>query len=360
MASVAVRIVPALIAGALFSERTPALQAQGSEVRGRVVSEAAVAIPGASITLTAIRYTVRADSLGQFRLSGTPGSVLSFTLSAPGFRDDTGSVVLPRGRPVARDFVMRSETASLPEANPSERVLRGRVTDLDGEPIAYANVQLNGGRRFVTDDSGRFLVPLTVSGRFSLLVRRIGYAPEELKLEQGPDTAVRVRMEAVARALPGQVVTTRAPFARLELGGFYRRMAEVERGARVGYFVTPEDLQLRNPANVTDAVEQFPGIRLRPIDDGVIGPDGMAHGDGLPLARKMRIEDRSGCPLTVYLDRVRIQPTTVSLKSQDTEINTLVQPHAVSGIEVYPRALGTPPEFHAVTGTCGVVLIWSK
>lgn len=360
MPSVVVTLVPSLIAATVLVARPPALRAQGSEVRGRVVSETGEAIPGATITLAGIRYTVRADSLGQFRLAGTPGSTLTFTLRAPGFRDDSGSVVLARGRAVSRDFVMTSETVPLPEANPSDRVLRGQVTDQAGEPIAYANVQLNGGRRFVTDDLGRFLVPLTISGRFSLLVRRIGYAPEELKLEQSPDTAVRVSMQAVARALPGQVVTTRAPFARLENGGFYRRMAEVERGARVGYFVTPEELQLRNPQNVTDAVEQFPNIRLRPIDDGVIGPDGMAHGDGVPLARKMRIEDRSGCPLTVYLDRVRIQPTTVSAKPVDTEINSVVQPHTVSGIEVYPRALGAPSEFHAVNGTCGVVVIWSK
>jgi hypothetical protein len=137
-------------------------------------------------------------------------------------------------------------------------------------------------------------------------------------------------------------------------------MKEVERGARTGYFVTPEDLELRKPQNVTDAVEQFPDIRLRPIDDGKPGRDGMFHGDGIPLARKFRIEDRSGCPLTVYLDRVRIQPSMVGLEPVDEEINTIIQPQSVAGIEVYMSKGGAPPEFQVHERTCGVVVIWSK
>ena len=330
-----------------------------SELRGRVVSDSGVPIRGATVTLAAIRYSVTTDSLGRFTLAGTPGSTLALSLRATGFREDKAEVVLGRGRPLTRDFVLVSELTALPEANPSDRVLRGRITNAEGEPISYANVQVNGGRRAVADDSGRFSVPFA-PGRVSIIVRRIGFEPEELKLAEMPDTVVRVHMKAAARVLPGQVVTGKAVFARLDLGGFYKRMNEVERGARVGYFVTPEDLALRNPQNVTDAVQQFPGIRLRPIDDPSNSSGGFNHADGVTLARKFRIEDTSGCPLTVYLDRVRIQPTMVGLKPVDQEINTLVQPHAVAGIEVYPRAAGAPPEFQAISNTCGVVVIWSK
>ncbi len=235
-------------------------------------------------------------------------------------------------------------------------MLRGRVTTSEGEPISYANVVVNGGRRLVADDSGRFSVPYAGSGRITLLFRRIGFEPEEVVLAAMPDTVVRIQMRAVARTLEAQVVTVRSPFVRLDMGGFYRRMAEVEKGARVGYFVTPEDLALRNPVNVTDAVVQFPNIRLRPIDEGRPG----ALDNGLPLARKFRIENNSGCPLTVYLDRVRIQPSIVKLKPVDEQVNTLVQPHAVAGIELYHRAIGAPPEFPLYEGTCGVVIIWTK
>lgn len=324
------------------------LLAQGSELQGRVVTDAGTPIPNATVTLTSVRYSVRTDTLGRFRLAGTPGSTLDLRVAAAGFRDEAVAVVLARGRPVARDFVLTSDDVPPPEVNPSDRVLLVRAVTIEREPIAYANLQVNGGRRYVSDDSGRFTVPVTF-GTASLLLRRIGFEPTEVKLAELPDTVVRVTMRPVARTLETQVISVRSPYAQLDLGGFYRRMTEVEKGARVGYFVTPEDLALRNPLNVTDAVEQFPSIRLRPVGGGY-------------LARHFRIEDRNGCPLTVYLDRVRIQPTMANGQPVDAFINELVHPNSIAGIEVYPRTLGTPPEFppYNITSLCGVVVIWTK
>jgi hypothetical protein len=337
--------------------------AQSSELRGRVVTDAGVPVSGATVTLAGIRYSVRTDSLGRFHLAGTPGSTLSLSLQAPGFRDDTASVVLARGRPVVRDFVLVSESAPLPEVNPSDRVLRVRVTTTDGEPIAYANLQLNGGRRYVSDDSGRVVLPIT-TGRATLLARRIGLEPTELTLAEAPDTAIRLQMKPLATTLEAQLITVRSPFVRLDLGGFYRRMAEVQNGARVAYFMTPEDLALRRPQNVTDAVEHFPNMRLAPIDDGKIDGFGLAHADGAQTRQKFRIEDRNGCPFTVYVDRVRVQPIVGANRVVDEEINSIVQVQSVAGIEVYPRANGAPPEFPPVNAvsitSCGVVLIWTK
>lgn len=337
--------------------------AQSSELQGRVVSDAGAPIVGATVTLPAIRYSVRTDSLGRFHLTGTPGSTLNLSVRAVGFRENTVSVVLSRGKAVVRDFEMVSEATALPEVNPSDRVLRGRVTTTDGEPVSYANVQINGGRRFLADDSGGFSAPVAISGRTTLLFRRIGFQPAEIQLTEMPDTAIRVQMASVARTLAGQVITGRAPYGRLEQGGFYARMTEVEKGARVGWFVTPEELELRRPQNVTDAVRHFPNIRLSPIDDGHVDRSAgipMTWSDGIPLARKFRIEDSDGCPLTVFLDRQRISPSIVGLKAVDEEINTIVQPNSVAGIEVYPRVTGAPPGYVAMGGTCGIVLIWTK
>src|SRR6185503_16295644 len=77
-----------------------------SLLSGRVLSDSGKPVVGATVTLTSIRYAVLTDSLGRFQLSGTPGSTLSLTLQATGFRDDTASVVLSRGRSVTRDFTL--------------------------------------------------------------------------------------------------------------------------------------------------------------------------------------------------------------------------------------------------------------
>jgi hypothetical protein len=347
----------------------PATARAQSELRGRVLSEAGVPVVGATVMLTSIRYAVKTDSLGQFRLAGTPGSTLALAITAPGFRDAAESVVLQRRGFVEREFRLTSEAVSLPAPNPSDQVLAGRVVDAENNGIAYANGVVNGGRRFVTDDSGRFRFPIGLTGPLTLILRRIGYEPTEVKLAERPDTAIAIRMNALARALPGQLVTGRSPFVRLDLGGFYKRMRDAERGAQVGYFVTPEDLAMRNPTQITDAVQQFPNIRIRPIDDGAVDQFGLAHSDGMPLNRKMRIENMQGCPLTVYLDRIRIQPSTISVTSgskstptgfADEEVNSIIQPHAVAGIEVYPRFANSPPEFAIAPGTCGLVLVWTK
>lgn len=316
--------------------------AQGTaQFRARVIDEAGAPVANATITLAGIGYTVRPDSSGTFLLSGTPGSTLTILLRAAGFRDDSASVVLARGKAVVRDFVLQLLTTPDPEANPADRVLRGRVTDPDGGPLGFANVQINGGRRVLTDDSGRFSMPITASGRFSLLFRRMGFEPAELSFETMPDTSLRVQMRALALRLPEQRVTAGSAFLSLELGGFYRRVKDAERGINHGYFITPEELEFRKPPFLTAAVEQLPTVRIRP-------PRG-----GLPLNRNLRIEDRSGCPMTVYLDRVRIAQGSY-------DVNQVVLPQHVAAIELYPRAIGAPPEFQAHNGTCGIVLIWTK
>src|SRR5262245_14392183 len=117
-------------------------------LNGRVLNDSGKTIAGAVVTIVGIGYSVKADSVGRFTLTGTPGSTLSLSVRADGFRADSMSVVLSRGRPVVRDFVLVSEATVLPEANPSDRVLRGRVLTSEGDPISYANIQVNGGRRY--------------------------------------------------------------------------------------------------------------------------------------------------------------------------------------------------------------------
>ena len=346
-----------------------AAHAQATELRGRVVNDSGAAIAGATITLSRVGYSIRTDSSGSFVLSGTPGSLLVFSLRAVGYRGDTAAVTLPRRSGVSREFTLVSETTAMPEANPSDRVLRGRVTDTDGAPLSYASVQLNGGRRFIADDSGRFSMP-SPSGRFGLLVRRIGFSPEELTIDAAPDTAIRVRMTPFATALPEQRITGRAAFVSLDLNGFYQRMRDAERGVNHGYFLTPEDFEFRKPNQITQMVEGLPAVYLKrnianPRQDLLVGPpckprtnpdkDCVPIGPapiGEAVARQFR------CVMTVYLDRVRIVGKPGN--SPDDFINEMVVPSSVAAMEVYPRGVGAPPEFQPMNGNCGVVLIWTK
>ena len=162
----------------------------------------------------------------------------------------------------------------------------------------------------------------------------------------------------LATALPEQRITGRSPFVRLDLGGFYSRMADREKGINRGYFITPEELETRNPFIVTSAVEQLPNIRIRPSRYPMDAPKGTVSNN--PMNRYLRIEDAAGCPLTIYLDRVKISPVVDGSILRDEQINTLITPTSLSGIEVYTRKATVPLEFSMVDGTCGVVLFWTR
>ena len=316
--------------------------AQGaSQLKGRVIDDAGAPIAGATVTITGVGYSVRSDSSGTFLLAGTPGSTLKLSLRAPGYRDDTASVVLARGKMVDKDFTLHSADFVPPEANPSDRVLRGRVFDTDGQPLSYANVQINYGRRFVSDDSGRFQVPVHVTGSMTVLVRRIGFEPTEIRLAGMPDTALNVRLTAIPIQLRGVVVTGASAYRSLDIHGFYGRMRDADRGINHGYFVTPEDLERRKPNWISQMAEGFPTVSIRrgmfPKDDVIIG------------AR--------GCTMTVYLDNVRI---VGRLRGIDDKVNEMAAPTHVAAMEIYPRAIGAPSQYQSNNGTCGVVLIWTK
>ena len=360
-----------LVAAATALVNVP-VGAQATELRGRVVNDSGVAIAGAIITLTQIRYAIRADSFGAFVLSGTPGSMLVFTLRAPGYRGDSATVVLPRRGGVSQSFTLVSEATALPEANPSDQVLRGYVLASEGDPLSYASIQVNGGRRYIADDSGRFRIPRP-SGRFSLIVRRIGFSPEEVSLDAAPDTAIRVLMKAVATVLPEQRITGRAAFVSLDLNGFYRRMKDAERGVNHGYFMTPEDFEFRKPSQITQMVEGIPAVVVRRPGNGdpkraiIVGGPCKPRTDPDPACIRIG-SDMEGptigaarifrCVMTVYLDRVRIVGRIGG--RTDDFVNQLVVPSSVAAMEVYPRGVGAPPEYQSDNGSCGVVLMWSK
>jgi hypothetical protein len=333
--------VPAMVFAAAMAVY-PTASLQGTvQLRGRLVSGTGQPIPAATITLTGTGYSLKSDSAGRFVLSGTTGATLRLQFDATGFRRDSTSIVLGRIA-IDRDFTLAGIDVAEPDRNPSASILRGRVEDESGQPLSYANVQLNGGRRYLSDDSGRFQLSYPNPGRSTVLVRRIGFAPAEVMLDAMPDTSLRIRMTAVATVLPELRITGRAAFVSLDLNGFYRRMREVERGATVGYFFTPEDFEFRKPTLMTNMAEGIPSVKverrsLSPLTNVITGA--------------------LGCTMTVYLDGVRV---VGKLGGQDDFLNQLVNPYDVAAMEVYPRPGGAPPQYQSLNGRCGVVLIWTK
>lgn len=310
------------------------------ELRGRLLSAGGAAVPGASITVGGIGYSVKSDSSGRFAIAGARGSTLQLYFAAAGYRRDSAAVVLGRNA-VDRDFTLVDANAPDPEANRSAAMQFGRVFDESGAPLSYANVQVNYGARFVADDSGRFSFPYETGSR-TLLVRRIGFEPLELRLTEKPDTALRIVLSAAAAQLKEvKIEASGAAYRSLDLHGFYRRMRDSERGAGTGWFITPEDIERRKPANTLQMADGLPTVRvlksgLGPMWDRIVGS--------------------RNCTMTVFLDNIRI----TGKRRNDDPVNQMVPVSHMAAMEIYPRALGAPPQYQPLTGTCGVVLIWTK
>jgi hypothetical protein len=331
------RLVIAALPLLLVMVGPDALQAQ-VELRGRLLSESGNPVPGATIVVGGIGFSVRSDSSGRFALAGARGATLQLYFTAPGFRRDSASVVLGRGL-LERDFTLADASTPAAESNLLATMLRGLVVEENGVPLSYANVQVNYGTRIIADDSGRFQFPYE-NGTRTLLVRRIGFEPIELRLTAKPDTALRIVLRPIATQLKEvTVMASASAYRSLDIHGFYGRMRDAERGINHGWFITPEDIERRKAANTAQMADGFPSIRVSksgrgPMWDTILGPQ--------------------NCAMTIYLDNIRIT------KRPDDYVNQLVPISHVAAMEIYPRAIGAPPQYQSLNGTCGVILIWTK
>ena len=206
------------------------------------------------------------------------------------------------------------------------RALRGTVSDSAGRPIAYVNI--DGGPRYrtVTNASGEFTLILPVKESLEVAVRRIGYLPTRFKVEPGPDTTVSIALQQLAVMLNSQIVRAQQQMRSLEFRGFYERMLQREQGALVGEFVTPEEIDMRNPQRVTQLFEQRSGIHVR------------REGRCQVLVQCYRILGTGGCAATIYLDGQRLNQ---------------LQTAAAAGSRPYCRSAGrSRPEIREKAAAC--------
>jgi hypothetical protein len=241
----------------------------------------------------------------------------------------------------------------LAAAAAQQRVVSGTVADSTGRPVPYVNVEEGGVRRGLTNASGEFRFQTNRKGAIPVGFRRLGYQYLELRVESAGDTTLGVVMQPVATQLATTVVSATARVRALESRGFYSRFADREKGILGGEFVTPEDIQLRNPMRASQLLEQRNGVQVRRIGNCEV------------TIRCWAILGAGGCSATVYLDGRRMNSlASASLGEVTPEtvvyVDELVSPASIAGVEVYPRGVRAPPEFQSLGGSCAIVVIWTR
>jgi carboxypeptidase family protein/TonB-dependent receptor-like protein len=241
--------------------------------------------------------------------------------------------------------------------NAQGRLIHGVVVDSSGAPVSYANVILSAsGRRTAADADGRFRLSIDSSARRSIYVRRIGFQPQTVELDEWPDSAIRVVLTAASRTL--STITIAAERSQsLAIHGFYERMNDVERGINYGYFITPEDIEQRKGSRPSDLMTGIPGVRVRQVKTG--DPRFFKPSD----RKGWEVQGPDFCRMEVYIDGVRLVnlgTTKQNLPDSHLFLDDIVNLTSIAGIEVYPRSVTAPPKYQSLNGLCGVVLIWTR
>lgn len=263
------------------------------------------------------------------------------------------------------------------ESASAQRV-RGRLLDREsGEPIVAGLVTLvaRSGSQVgtsTTDESGRWHMEVPVPGTYFLSAKRIGYRPwtsAQLDVKERDDLTFVFHLHRAAITLHPIEVSARAMRAYLDRAGFYERQR-----SDFGHFITPEDIDKRRAARITDLLLSIPGVNLVRMTTGSAGP----------LFVELRGSNLSGggvCRPRVFVDGVlfvrgdarparpernasveRRVEDVLERVDQGMSLDDIGHPSTIAAIEVYRSATQVPVQFGgtSVATLCGAIVIWTK
>jgi len=211
--------------------------------------------------------------------------------------------------------------------------LSGLVVDERGSPVPSVDLTLRRGNKVEgitkSTDTGLFDFGQVPPGTMLIIARRLGFQELNLQVDVDADLAqqtVQVDLKTVATKMEDVLVN--------ESSGRLQEFIEHRKSSKFGHFFDQEQIKAKSPRYVSELFRNIPGARLFPSPSG---------GQKLTLR---------GCRPKIWVDGVN---------AQDAEIDEVIAPSEIAGIEIYPSWAGTPPQYmDRENRACGVVLIWSR
>jgi hypothetical protein len=240
-------------------------------------------------------------------------------------------------------------TLLLPAITAAQKIRGVVVEDSTGLPIADAKIELVTADSAVVVTSfaratGWFeLVPQT-QGRFLLRASHPAYrviGTLAVDFHSREINTVVLRLSGGPIPLPPVIARASA----VDRASGYRE--RVKLGA-YGRFITRADIDKYGSYSLSHVLRFTPEVRIERVMDGAFTSEGVFMRSFGDL-----------CVPVVYLDGLPVPVGRVF------EINDLVSPEAVEGIEVYRSVLSAPmelrlPAFTPSDMTCGVIAVWSR
>jgi len=230
-------------------------------------------------------------------------------------------------------------------------VVVGVAEEGSGKPIAGAQVYFPELRRAAYTDwmgEARFDVP---QGTHRVRVRRLGYAAAETQLQVGSKTVGPVFMlERLPPTL--DTVEVKAKLLPMDLPLF---LFERRRQMGIGRFITDSVLLAHRSDDLsTMLASRLPGLEAR-----------------IGFSNLVKFKSRRGCPVSVYLDDVRVPTQADPYSRGDTlyDLFPIVGPADLAGVEYYQNGT-VPPQYRSLQTMRGVgqatlpciavILLWSR
>lgn len=211
--------------------------------------------------------------------------------------------------------------------------LTGVVRADDRTPLADAvlAVERSGQTVYRTRSlsDGRFTISDIAGGVAELTVRRLGYVQRRLEVDLKAGTT-KDTLEILLTPVATDVETVTIEGATGRLQGFNERRVR----NNFGYFFDQNDIRRKSPRFVSELFRTIPGARLQ------------------ASRRSGNILELRNCTPRIWIDGVR---------ADNGEIDELISPSEIAGMEIYPSFAGVPAEYmDKENRACGVVLVWTR
>jgi hypothetical protein len=233
---------------------------------------------------------------------------------------------------------------TIPDSSGAQ-VVRGQLLDAQtGEPVSNATVALQDDLGSLvasteTDSVGAYSLTAPGSGRYSLRAEAWGYEttptlPFEVSAE-GP-TIIDVHLHPEPIGLDSLAVEAEPKriIPHLERQGFYERAEE-----GFGEFITPEEIERRNPRSFSDLLRDIPGLSVRGGGELRWGP------------RCRRMTPR------LWIDGILVDEEVGGLRR--IFLDRKVSIDEIAAVEVYQSAAAIPLQYGGTGGHCAM-FIWTK